>query len=393
MSDDHPPDDDELAGDDRFQDVFGEELSAALDLGKWDTGFDFEHVMARFEREIASAIDKEGRVRALIRGEILPLLGTRIGTPAEAGVYRTNRDEMRAVQEGKLFAGRVEAVSGTTVSHDSLPIGITQFGVAVVSYGGTSGTFAQRFFRKEMSSRNTDAVAEAMALIEMRQNRHGVGRGDGPSRLAYRCIRSYAERAVLVDKAESEWRIGMGHPCPHEMLSGSGYMGLLRASLDVLQRLIQRHKKFVFVPDTLEGRGYLTLGYALAPGEYAILKTLESDSVRLIQGWQYGDEGREAALDFVRRCCPDVLIGLYRISERTPPRLFYAHREHVHLAARVAMADSVLRPERSFPMLLDVADVSCRNAFGADGFLGLVHDAYAHAGANLQFFQQGKKRG
>jgi len=79
-------------------------------------------------------------------------------------------------------------------------------------------------------------------------------------------------------------------------------------------------------------------------------------------------------------------MGLYRTSNRAPPRIFYAHREHVHMAARVAMADSMLRRERGYPMLLDVAEASCRAAFGAEGFLGLVQDAWVRAGAGFQYF-------
>ena len=377
---------DALSGDADFREAFGEELVNTLNLETWDTGLDLERAMGILQQEVSTAVNREGHVRALLRAEFLPRLKTRPGAPSDGGVYQAFPAELADLHEALLFPGRVEAVNGTSVSHDSLPLGITQIGVAVVSYGGTSGHFSQRFYRKEMSANNGSAIEQVKDFIDMRQNRSEAGRRDNLSKLARRGIKTYAERAILVDKAQAEWRIGHGHPCAYELLSGSGYASLLDASLHMLWRLIKVQKKFVFVNSTLEDRGFLTLGYALDAGEYAILDTLEPHGTRVINGWRYGDRNRDKALDFVQKCCPDVLMGLYRVSNRSPPRMFYAHREHVHIAARLAMADSILRPERGYPMLLDVADVSCRGAFGAEGFLGLVQDAYARAGASLQFF-------
>src|SRR5262249_1614245 len=155
---------------------------------------------------------------------------------------------------------------------------------------------------------------------------------------------------------------GHGSPCPYELLTGSGQMSLLHASLDVLRRLIKEQKKFVFVPSAPGERGLLTLGSALAAGEYAVLDSLEKRSARIVEGGHYGGDHQRRALKLVEAAGPGVLSALFRASESSPPYLFYAHREHVHLAARVAMADSILRPERGFPMLIDVADVTCRSA-------------------------------
>jgi hypothetical protein len=288
---------------------------------------------------------------------------------------------LKTVFESLLFPGRVEAVSSIVAAHDSLSLGITQIGVSAVGYGGRSGTFSQRVFRKDMTARNQDALRVAQACID---RRHERGQRDLLSDLARRGIRAYAERAILVDRSKAEWRMGQGNPCSREMLSGSNYMPLLRASLGVLERLILEHKKFVFVPRVLNEQGYLTIGDALKAGEYAILHTIEADSTLFVERWHY-DVGIGEALEFVRKCCPNVFVGLFRASEQAPPRLFYAHREHVHMAAHIALADSILRPERGFPMLLDVADASCRGVFGPESFLGLVNDAYTRAGATFHY--------
>ena len=114
------------------------------------------------------------------------------------------------------------------------------------------------------------------------------------------------------------------------------------------------------------------MGNALHGGEYAIIDTLEADSADMVERWNDHGADRERALAFVKTHCPSVLRGIFRASDHSPPCLFYAHREHVHMAAHVAMADSILRTERGFPMLLDVADAACRGVFGSDSFLGMV---------------------
>lgn len=389
----HAEDGADLVGDDDFVDAFGEDLLTTLNLDTWSQGLDLESVMARFRKEIASAVDKEGVVKKIIRQQVLPKISANSrGGAKEAGVYRATPEELATVHQSLLFSGKVEAVNSISTSHESLPIGITQIGIAAVGYGGTSGTFSQRLFRKEMSDQRSNPVQEALACIDQRMDRSASPRERSLSKLARRGIKTYAERAVLVDKSEAEWRIGHGNPCAYELITGSGYMSLLRESINVLRRLILQQKKFVFVPSTLEERGILTIGHALQAGEYVIFETLERYGRRVIEQWKYGDRSQNFAARFVQECCPEVISGVFRASERTPPRSLYAHRDHVHLAARVAMADSILRPDRGFPMLLDVAEASCRSAFGEDGFMGLVHDAYAQAGANLEFFNEHSKR-
>lgn len=384
-----PPEDgdDELFGDDEYEAAFGEQLAVTLDLDRWSTGLDLDSVMERFRREIANAVTKEDRLRGLVRSELFPRLPGRSAAFPEAGVYHVTPEELSLVHERLLFQGRVDAVASSSASHDSIPIGISQIGVAVVGYGGTSGAFSQRLYRKEVAQRSGDGMREAMDYIEMRQNRFR-DRHDSQSRLARRGIRAYAERAALLNKSSAEWRMGLNNPCGHDLLTGSGYMSLLQMSLDVLNRLIHGHKKFVFVSSTLQDRGFLTMGFALDAGEFVLLETLENDGKHLVDGWKYGDRSKSLARNFVRESCPRIVKGLFRVSDHSPPRMFYAHRDLVHEAVRVAMADSVLRQERGFPMLLDVAEMSCRAAFGEDGFQGLVQDAYAHAGANLQYFNE-----
>jgi hypothetical protein len=375
----------QVLGGREFRQAFGEALKDTLDIDKWVTGVDWEAAVARFKAEIQNAVVREDAARKAMREEVLPKLNKLAGGIKECGVYRATSDELIAIHEGVLFPGRAEAVDGTSVTFDSLPIGITQIGIAAVSYGGTSATFAQRLFRKEISAKQGSAIDEAYQLIGLRRHRKGIGQEDNLSELARRGIMTYAERRILTDKCQAPWRLGHGNPCPYELLTGSGSMELLRESVAVLRRLINEHKKFVFVPSAPNERGALTLGLGLQAGEYMILDDLKWRSDKIVSVGHYGKEDMNVADTFVKECCPSVLMGVFRASEKSPPYVFYAHREHVHIAARIAIADSILRPERGFPMLIDVADVTCRSAFGADSFFALIHDAYAHAGEGLRY--------
>ncbi|MFL5355441.1 hypothetical protein [Archangium sp.] len=383
MDDDIPPFGDRRPiGDADYQAVLGEELSVTLDLRTWEKGWEIERLISRIRSQVASAETAEVRVRAAIRNKIFPELKRQAHLP-EAGVYPASPERLDTIFASKLFPGRVEAVNSIAASHDSLSLGITQIGVNVVGYGGQSGIFSQRFFRKDVTARNPDVLKVVQDCLE---RRHERGPRDNLSMLMRRYIRAYAERAILLDRSQAEWRMGPGNPCSREMLSGANYRPLLKASLGLLRRLIQDHRKFVFIHPAMDEQGYLTIGDALKAGEYAILHTLEEDSAWFVERWHYDNQMGDEALAFVRECCPEVVIGLFRASEQAPPRLFFAHREHVHVAAHIALADSMLRPERGFPMLLDVADASCRGVFGSESFLGLVNDAYTRAGAQFHYF-------
>jgi hypothetical protein len=164
-------------------------------------------------------------------------------------------------------------------------------------------------------------------------------------------------------------------------------MRLLEASLNVLARLIDS-ERFVFVQQAQGERGLLTIGNALAAGQYVVFGTIENRIRTVVENGHYGRDYKAEATQFVDHYGPDVLYGLYCASEQARPCLFFAHRKHVHIAARIAIADSILRPASGFPMLIDVADATCKSAFGAAGFVALIQDAYTQAGMPLKYFSE-----
>src|SRR4029079_16628719 len=96
-----------------------------------------------------------------------------------------------------------------------------------------------------------------------------------------------------------------------------------------------------------------------------------------------------SAVDWVIRfrdaVASQVLVGVFRASALAPPQVFYAHRDHFKLAAAIAIADSVLLPNRGFPMLIDVADRACQSVYGGGSLKEMADAAYARCGAGVRF--------
>jgi hypothetical protein len=392
-----PPDELTSIGGDEFRVAFGESLANTLDLHTWQPGENLANLYGRLEQEIEQAVEQENRIRERIRYEVFPRLSKRNGAPTGAGVFAASVAEIEKIHRGLLFNGQVEACDGTSVPFDTLPISIVQIGVCLVSYRGDQGSWVHRLYRRDLRVGGPDPVQEAVQLLDARQKRSGFdqdSKHDTISDLARRGIMSYAERAVLLKMAKSPWRMGHGSPTPYELLTGSGMKELLERSLDLLNELVD-HKKFIFVPSSPNDRMLLTIGNALRPLEYAIVDTLEDSITRLVERGHY--RGDWAGLvggvrDFARKQGPRVIKGTFRATALAPAQVFYAHIEHAHEAALIAMADSVLQDSRGFPMLIDLADTLCGATFGRETLTTSTQMAYAEAGEPLQYLTERQTR-
>ena len=306
-------------------------------------------------------------------------------------------DHIEKVHRGLLFTGQVEACDGISVPFDTLPITIVQIGVCLVSYRGNQGSWVHRLYRRDLRVGGLDPVEETLEMLERRQRRAGFdnsSRRDTLSDLARRGIMTFAERAVLMGISQAPWRMGHGNPAPYELLTGSGMKELLERSLDLLKQLVN-HKKFVFVPSSPAERALLTIGNALRPLEFALVDTLEDGISRLVERGHYRgdwaglvDRVREFGHDLGSR----IVKGIYRGSVLSPVQIFYAHEDHAHEAALIAMADSVLQEDRGFPMLIDLADTLCGVTFGRETLSGPVQMAYAEAGEPFRYLTEHQTR-
>jgi hypothetical protein len=392
------------AAADAFERSFGESLAGALDLGTWREGADLVREYARIEEEVARAVEFETGTQKRVRDEVFPRVAFAPGAPPEAGHYdHLTAADIADVHRGLLFNGGVACVDGTTQAHDTLALTVYQVGVALVAYTGNQGSWSTRLFRRDLQEDRGDPVELLNELLERRGRRAGLNqpdRRDGLSELAQRALMSYAEALVLLEKPDErvQWRLGHGSPAPYQLLAGAGSADMAVSAMRVLRRLIDGHRKFVYVSSESGDRDFLTLGQALRPLEYLIVGTLDERIEEFARDISFGGaptvdarwDGRElSAAGWVTRfrdeVASQVLVGVFRASELAPPQVFYAHRGHFELAAAIAIADSCLLPDRGFPMLIDVADRACRSVYGGGSLRDVTDAAYARCGAGVRF--------
>ncbi len=394
---------------DAFEDYFGESLTRTLDLGSWRQGVDMVNEYARIQREVEQAVAFEGVQERRVRLEVFPKIAFGDGAPPEAGFYDNLKlDNIAAVHTGLLFNGGVACCDGTVQVHDTLALTVHQIGVCLVAYTGNQGSWSTRLFRRDLREDKGDPVVTIQALLERRARRAGLNqpdRRDGLSELAQRSVMSYAEAKVLLDHSDAVWRLGHGSPAPYQLLAGGGDPDMVIESIKVLSRLINGHRKFVYVSSESGDRDYLQFGQALRPLEYLILGTLKERIEDFVAASHFGRKPTVDAkwdgslltpaqwvLRFQNEMASQVLVGVFRASAIAPPQVFYAHRDHYEMAAAIAIADSVLLPERGFPMLIDLADRACKSVYGGGTLRELTDAAYARCGAGVRYASERTNR-
>ncbi|MBN9121011.1 MAG: hypothetical protein J0I06_17980 [Planctomycetes bacterium] len=393
---------------DAFERCFREPLARVLDLTTWHACDDMARVYERVADAIAAAVRAEKVHENRVRELVVKKLRSFAGAPPEAGYWPVTVEEIVDVHRGLLFNGATDCCDGTVQDYDSLALTIYQIGVCLVSYAGNRGNLSTQLFRRDLCESHGDPVQETVALLEARAHRGGLNqpdRRDGLSELAERAVMSYAEMAVLVEHSKAAWKMGHGSPAPYQLLSGAGNPDVMIRSIRLIRRLIEDHKRFVFVASEPGDRAFLSIGQALQPCEYAIVGTLAHRIERFVGDLEFS--GRVAVDDtwegkplspelwvsrFLDDVAPQVLVGVYRASPLAPPQMFYAHRDHVHTAARIALADSVLLADRGFPALIDLANNTCKSVYGGGSLRDIANTAYARAGVGLRYGTERQNR-
>lgn len=387
-------DDPLVISDDDFREQFGEGLADTLNLGTWQQGADLAGLSRRLHAEITDAVAQEREAIAFIRREVFPRLAKQHDAPAAAGVYQATPDLIERALRNSLFNGCVEACDGTVSEHDTLVLTVTQLGVCLVSYQGEQLTLSQRLFRRDLRiGGGRDPKERVRELLERRLGRSAIGIADPHdtlSELARRGIMGYAERAVLLEESSAPWRLGHGSVAPYELLTGAGVMSgstmpLLDATAKMLRSLVLDHQQFIFVPSTIADRWLMTVGDALRPLEYAVVESAKRRISAVVEGGHYGRGYDEIATKLAEDIGSKIVVGVYRAARGAPAQAFFAHPDHVHEAAVIAMADSVLQEHRGFPMLIDIAHHVVNATMGHDTFKETIRSAYVDAGAAFRF--------
>jgi hypothetical protein len=387
-----------------FDQAFGESLEAMLDLRSWQDTDDLSQLYERLASEVRAAVEQERRVREQFRAAVLPRLATAPSAPPGAGFHRVDEDELKQITEGLLFNGKVLASDASLNPFDTLPLTVVQVGVSTVAYYGSAHSWVRRLYRRDLRVRPDDPLEEALALLERRERREALDhppRRDYLSRFATRAIAEYVERAILLERGEDCWLLGHGSPAPFELITGAGSRDLMVLGTRLVERLIAGHRRFVYVPSAPRHRLLQSLGHALLPLEYAIVQWLNDYLEPVFAHGQWAgrttvdttaDGRRLTTTEWIQRfrdqITAQVVVGIYRATPAARAQVFYAHRDLAHVAARIALADSVLQWHRGFPLLLDLADHTCATLFGGQVLRDTVSTAYAAAGAPWEYFAE-----
>jgi hypothetical protein len=384
-----------------------QDVLRALDVDTWMSGLDMTTLEARMEQEIELAVRNEEEIIPLLRARLERDLRNTPGLPRGAGLYSASPHMIREACETVLFNGLVEACDGTRLLIDTLPITIVNIGIAMTTYAekGNGSTFGQRLYRHEIRQRSRDHEKDLEDFLARRQRRDVAGyEGEdviSSSDMMARALMGYAERALLAYKSTRPWRMGHGRPFAYEVFTGAGHPEIPVRGAAVLTELYGVHKKALFVPSDLADRGPKTIAAALRPGEYAILLDCRHQIDNYLA---IGSEGaynrssgpyrkaRQALERLKEEVARDVVLGVYKATALSPGHIFYAHVDHAHEAALIALADSVIRENRGFPNLIDLADTMCRSVFDNVSVSANVNAALARANAPFAFLSERSSR-
>ena len=373
-------DHDELVPTKEIEETLGQSIQSALDFANWEQGGGFKGLQGAQTR-LVRTLHEQKRLMRDVRTTVLSELASFPNAPAMAGVYKATPKDIASARRNVLLAGRLTAARGASVSHESLIANVVSVGVSLTQYDGRIRSWRTMFLRHDCDAGANNIVDEIRSVLNQRARRSRMGPGsrgsDSVTRLLRRALQSAAERKSLLEKSAPGWHIGYGLPAPYELLTGSGSMDLIDASLPILQSLLLDDKHWVFVPDSLSSLAFTTLASALRPGELAIIQKAKPTLDNIVERGHFGSEYRAKVRKFVDKAGDVIVLGGFRATPFAPAQLFFAHAEKAIHAGLIAMADAELQPHRGFPLLLELAGISAKMGLGVDAFHSMMESAYA----------------
>jgi len=378
--------------DEEYKKATGEYLHETVDLSSWKRGIEALQDHQKLESEIAAGEAASADLRAEVRRTIFPIIPTLTGAPPCAGVYKCKTADVEQVQRDLLMRGKVEGCDANVHVINSLALQVIQIAVVGASYNGEEEAWAHRIFKRDIKVEpGANMVEIALDLLTRRSPDDTTKpKPKVVSDMMRRGVMTLMERQVLADALRAPWRIGHGNPLAYELLTGSGSAKLISLSLPVLRRIIE-HKKFIYVPSDTTELDIKTIGDALEPFEYAIIKDTRAYLKRISEGHFRGEWAltmQRELRGFIDDVAEQVVIGAYRASRFAPAQVFYAHRDHAHEAACIAIADSCMLDHRGFPMLIEMADNFCRTYFSSQTLERPAYAAFAAADAPYRHLEE-----
>ena len=363
---------------DEFKKSYGEDFSNAIDIDTWQVGENLAKLYPLIEQQILNAKKDVLKTHKTLRETIFPRIKENASFQ-NAGLHSNiQSDTLARVHRGFLFNGAVIACGSVSAVFNSVPISITQIGVCLVNYQGQHGSYSHRLYRRDLRFKNDDPIKEAINLIEKRQSNDTSNGVAKMSTLAVRGIKAYAERAILLKESDSKWLLAPGSPTPYELMTGfwASRSDMKEKSIDLMEKMISKHQKFVYVQNGSRNQLLWTFGNALKPYEFLVIDTMQDNLSRMVELGGTRGKFRESYERFAKEIGSQIVYGVYKLSNHSQPQIFYCHKDHIQIGALIAMADGALQIHKGSPMLLDLAENLCKTAFGKNDFIASIEQAH-----------------
>ncbi|HLG40898.1 MAG TPA: hypothetical protein VI461_14560, partial [Chitinophagaceae bacterium] len=302
---------------DDFKKSFGENFSDAIDIETWRIGENLAELYPVIENELLKAKQDEERNHQVFREKVFPRIKELQNVP-HAGLHQDVDSEeiIEKIHCGFLFNGAVTACGSVSAIYETVPISITQIGICLVNYQGQHGSYSHRLYRRDLRFKSDDPIKDAFDLIEKRKSDDLLGENRAKlSTLAVRGIKTYAERAILLEKSNSSWLMASGSPTPYELMTGfwASRAEMKERSTALMRKMVLEHSRFVYVQSSTTNPLLWTFGNALKPFEYLIIDTLQDNLVRLVERGGTRGEFRKTYEKFAEEVGSKIAMGVYKV--------------------------------------------------------------------------------
>ena len=195
--------------------------------------------------------------------------------------------------------------------------------------------------------------------------------------MALRGLMMFREReAGLREEFKGRFIMYHGPLLPFELRMGLGRLRALGTTLPLLEKVVSSRKAMSIISSARSNQQLLWIGRAIKPGQYATADnfTAENEIKNEKTFTDSVDKWRSDELDkvnaFLSNYAKDIKIGVIRMA--SAPYVFQAHKDIFDRAAGIIARDSMLQPEKGFPLLVDYADNLAGEYFSNSDYSKLI---------------------
>lgn len=297
---------------------------------------------------------------------------------------RADDEYINDLREKMLYSGRVYATDGTLAKYETLSMVGAQIGISRVNYQGDTGQIVTNLMQWGKEVPRPATAADIRNAIESR----GKTLTDKLPNVFLQALMLYKERQVLLDCPHEAFKLIHGPVFPFEMLTGAGKQHILKPCLDLIGALIDDGNYASIISHVSpDDRPLIVLGRALHAGEYIVLDT-GTDLLNQFEANAhytdtripyYGDRSqRQVFTEFKEMYGARVVRGVLRAHWMSPPFMFYCNASNIEKSVHLLLADASHTP-RGFPLLIDMADLTCAGLFKQGDYTHYLNAEFARA--------------